>query len=438
VPDLKGFRWAPTNAPIATFRTDDIWFFDADTGWAVNSDGDILSTDSGGQRWTRAFHAEGVYLRAIAFTDRENGFVGTVSSSARLFRTFDGGRTWERADNLPDGTPPAICGLSVPDPWTIFGSGTNFPNRQPGVIRSTDRGQTWRAMDLSAQATLLVDIHFKNSREGWVVGGKADVPSPSRRFVKPIVLATMDGGETWVNRLDGITDSWPQGEWGWKISFVNERVGYVSLESFERGAILKTVDGGFTWNRLPVADPQGNANLEGIGFVTESVGWVGGWGDAEHQQGFSSVTMDGGETWQNANEIGRFVNRFRFIREPELVGYASGDTVYKFSVRPLRRPPWIPRSAVAETRTLALRQSGQSSGDLQLIYRLPRNAAWVRVDVWDRFGAHLTTVDQQNVPSGEATVALRVAYIDPDSIRGRYLLVRVDADGQAESRGFLL
>jgi photosystem II stability/assembly factor-like uncharacterized protein len=438
VPDLRGYRWAPTNAPLATSRTDDIWFFDADTGWAVNSDGDILSTESGGLQWTRVFHAEGVYLRSIAFTDRQNGFVGTVSASARLFRTSDGGRTWEAVGNLPDGTPPAICGLSVADPWTIFGSGTNFPNRQPGVIRSTDRGQTWRAIALSAQATLLVDVHFKNSREGWVVGGKTDAPIPSRRLVKPVVLATMDGGETWVNRLDGATDSWPEGEWGWKIYFVNDRIGYVSLQSFERGAILKTVDGGFTWERLPVADPQGNANLEGIGFVTESVGWVGGWGDAEHRQGFSSATVDGGETWQNANETGRFLNRFRFIRGRELVGYASGDTVYKMSRHPLLRPPPILRSAVGETRIRALRQTGESFGDLQLIYWLPRNAAWVRVDVWDRFGAHLTTVDQQNVPAGEAAVALRVAYYDPDSIRGRYLLVRMDADGHAESRAFLL
>lgn len=437
MPDLEGFRWAPTNAPLATSRTDDIWFFDANTGWAVNSDGDILSTEDGGEQWTRAFHAEGVYLRALAFTDRENGFVGTLSAVDRLFRTSDGGRTWERAGNLPAGAPAAICGLTTPDSTTIFGSGTNFPNVRPGVIRSTDRGQTWSVLDLRGQATLLVDIYFKNPLEGWVVGGKSDVPSTSRRFVKPVVLATTDGGETWVNRLEGVTASWPQGEWGWKIFFVNEQVGYVSLESFERGAILKTVDGGLTWERLPVADPQGNANLEGIGFVTETVGWVGGWGDANFQGGFSSGTADGGGTWRNANEIGRFLNRFRFIREPELVGYASGDTVYKYSSAPVLGPLDLSGPLRIEG-TLALRQSGEQLGDLHLIYRLPRKAGRVRVDVWDRFGEHLTTVNQQNVPAGEATVALPVARAESDSTRGRYLLVRMDADGQAESGAFLL
>ena len=59
------------------------------------------------------------------------------------------------------------------------------------------------------------------------------------------------------------------GKWGWKIYFVNENVGYVSLESFNRGAVLKATDGGTTWTCHPINNPQGNANLEGVGFITE-------------------------------------------------------------------------------------------------------------------------------------------------------------------------
>jgi predicted neuraminidase len=68
------------------------------------------------------------------------------------------------------------------------------------------------------------------------------------------------------------------GEWGWKICFVNDNVGYVSLESFSRGAVLKTTDGGKTWTRHPINDQQGNVNLEEVAFITEDRGWVGGWG----------------------------------------------------------------------------------------------------------------------------------------------------------------
>jgi hypothetical protein len=51
--------------------------------------------------------------------------------------------------------------------------------------------------------------------------------------------------------------------------------------------------------------------------------------------GFTSQTVNGGSTWTSANHVGRFLNRFRFVRGPELVGYACGDT----SISIQRHPP---------------------------------------------------------------------------------------------------
>jgi hypothetical protein len=36
----------------------------------------------------------------------------------------------------------------------------------------------------------------------------------------------------------------------------------------------------------------------------------------------------GDDTWHDANEIGRFINCFRFLGQPVSAGYASGDTIY--------------------------------------------------------------------------------------------------------------
>jgi photosystem II stability/assembly factor-like uncharacterized protein len=68
-----------------------------------------------------------------------------------------------------------------------------------------------------------------------------------------------------------------------------------------------------TWTRHPINDPQGNANLEGVGFITEDRGWVGGWGDTNFTTGHTSGTTDGGNNWVDANEVGGFINRFRFL-----------------------------------------------------------------------------------------------------------------------------
>jgi photosystem II stability/assembly factor-like uncharacterized protein len=140
----------------------------------------------------------------------------------------------------------------------LWGSGTNFPDEPAGLVKSVDGGATWTAVSLAQQASLLVDVFFADAQRGWVVGGKAEVPNPTREDVVPVVLATEDGGRTWVNRVAGIHPELRKGEWGWKVQFASPDVGFVSLESFERGAILKTVDGGRTWTRHAVNDPQGN------------------------------------------------------------------------------------------------------------------------------------------------------------------------------------
>ena len=427
------FRWQRTNAPPASSRTDDIWFLDANRGWAVNSNGHILHTRDGGVTWVRQFSATGTYLRCVGFADEQRGWVGTLAAPRRLFRTLDGGATWGLVPNLPREAPPAICGLSVVNERVLYASGTNFPNRPTGVIKSTDGGETWIGWDMREHATLLVDIFFQDEEHGWVVGGKADVPNPTRDDVKPVVLFTEDGGQTWQNRLAGREAEFPKGEWGWKIQFLNERIGFVSLENLVDGAILKTDDGGRTWTRKPVNDPQRNANLEGIGFLDENLGWTGGWGDKEFLGGFTSETHDGGQTWSDANHVGKRLNRFRFIREPALVGYASGDTVYKYSTAPAALAP----------QPLAATPSDADYVRTRLPVRIPIDpspgAPSVRVDVWDRFGEHLATPLDEAAPqpgpreimwSGETESGGRAV--------GGIYIYRVTMGDWAESRTLLV
>lgn len=129
-------------------RHDDIWFLDADRGWAVNSDGKVLKTDDGGESWQQQLHVPGVWLRCVAFSDEQTGWVGTTAPASRLFRTRDAGQTWTPVPGLPE-VAPFICGLSVVNESVIYGSGTNDPGKItgvstniPGVIKSIDGGET--------------------------------------------------------------------------------------------------------------------------------------------------------------------------------------------------------------------------------------------------------------------------------------------------------
>ncbi|HLM02180.1 MAG TPA: FlgD immunoglobulin-like domain containing protein, partial [Pyrinomonadaceae bacterium] len=239
-------------------------------------------------------------------------------------------------------------------------------------------------------------------------------------------------GQTWVNRIADLQDELPFGEWGWKIQFLNDSVGFVSLENMRAGAILKTTDGGLTWQRNPVNDPQGNANLEGVGFADENQGWVGGWGDANFEGGFSSETSDGGQNWQNANQIGRFINRFRFFGNPAFVGYASGQTVYKYSAEPAA-PAFL--KAQMRTEILDSNEPEEVTDSVEIAYTVPPGAENVTINIWDRFGEDVRRLLDEKAPEpGSYSIIWDFRNDTGEKLSPDFYIYRITIDSKAESR----
>ena len=430
---VQPLEWSPTNAPLASSRTDDIWFLDPQTGWAVNSNGQIIHTTDGGDSWVTQLKAN-VYFRCIGFANAQRGWCGTLTSGNRMFQTEDGGKTWLSVENLPSEAPSAICGLSVVNQQVVYASGTNFPDRPARMIKTTDGGQTWTAWEMAPLADLLIDCFFTNEVTGWVVGGKSPVGNPDRTNVKPVVLFTQDGGKTWVNRVESIQNQFPPGEWGWKIQFLNEQIGFVSLENFDEGAILKTSDGGATWVRLPINDEQRNANLEGVGFIDEKTGWVGGWGDRDFERRGSSATMDGGMTWRDANQIGKAINRFRFFGNPVTVGYASGETVYKYATIPARPAIRAAARAAVSRHTPVISERTISEEGAYISFVAPPAAAQVHVRIWDRFGAEVTEFDSPVITfQGSPVIRWDLKDTSGRAVPPGHYIIRLQIDGTTES-----
>ena len=373
------FVWETlSSSPVATSRTDDIWFFDALTGWLVNSSGYVCKTEDGGANWTPKFFLapnlpSRPYLRCMGWANRQIGWFGSVTGvggatlsdlkypsqyiGELLHHTVDGGETWKAVLNLPENSPGGICGFYAVNEQVAYGSGTNDPGLPgPSIVKTTNNGLSWELIDMSDYADNLIDIYFMDENNGFVVGGKNSSDCPTEnpyypvprlsRYVqlKPVVLRTKDGGKTWVNTAE-TTQNLACGEWGWKIQFLNERDGFVALENFRDAAILRTDDGGETWVRKHVALgqqsglPAINNDLEGIGFLNKKEGWVGGWGN-NFAGLMNSYTADGGETWSrqdhnpdNSNSDPRIrINRYRISGDLANGGFAycSGLQVYKY------------------------------------------------------------------------------------------------------------
>ena len=308
-------RWQKLqNAPFRE-RHDDVFFINAFAGWIVNGYGEIWKTTNAGTDWTLQFDAPS-YLRSVGFADSLTGWAGVlrdnVDSTRILYQTTDGGANWAVVTGIPDPLPGGICGISVVNDSVMYASGRYYG--PPRVIKTTDRGATWTTMDLSAHAGALVDCYFYSPDSGFVVGST----SSSYGSGYPRILFTSDGGDTWTVRYEGTRS----GELCWKVFFRTTTTGYVSLEKFSSGPTyyLKTTDKGVTWSEQLFLNYR--FDVQGIAFVTDSIGWLGGWGGHTYQ------TTDAGASWHLAG-FGYYVNRFQFVNDS--LAYSVGQTVYRYS-----------------------------------------------------------------------------------------------------------
>jgi len=313
--------WQPlVNSPNNTngTRFDDVFFLNENLGWAANGyNAAVYKTNNGGNNWTlqltKAMLGGNYYFRNIEFLNENIGFLGTLNG--KFFKTIDGGNNWTLVSNISP-NPPAICGLDAVGPSTIYGCGAYFTPAH--IIKSSDSGETWQFINMSAYANALVEINFLTEDIGFVSG---------RNNKGAIILKTTDGGASWTE----IFNSNIVGEYVWKLQVLesNPNVIFGSIEAVapNPGKLIKSKDGGLTWTSYDAPETE----IQAVGFINENHGWMGG-----HSTGFYE-TLNGGQTWTNLN-IGSNLNRI-FIISPTLA-YASGTSLYKFTETPLGIEPF--------------------------------------------------------------------------------------------------
>jgi photosystem II stability/assembly factor-like uncharacterized protein len=430
-------RWVPTNAPTVTKRYNDIWFLDPNVGWAVDTNGQVLHTSDGENWGAPQLHVPYGNLRCISFASSTLGWVGSLFPPDKILYETRDGATWVLVPNLPANRPSAVCGLWVVNESVVYAAGSNAPEQAVGMIKTIDGGKTWSAWDMRPWADNLIDVYFPSIDHGWVVGGRTDDPrdpSPAKANLRPVVLYTEDGGRSWVDRVESMRSEFPRGEWGWKIQFLDDRTGFVSLQNYEAGAILTTIDGGLTWTRRQINDPQKNANLEGIGFIDGRHGWVGGWGDRPKVKRTSSETFDGGVTWRDANEIGKNINRFRFFGNPVTAGYATGETIYKYGPTSISAAVAEQSTPIRQGRLLKSLERIEVPGRASVDVTVPVGASRLTVRIWDPDGPPVRTlIDELRPAAGDRSFSW-----DRTDDRGQLLpiqsfICRVTVDETSES-----
>lgn len=261
--------------------------------------------------WQRVDLPNGGYadrsLSGVGFADQRHGWiVGTLlprrhgPRPCALWTTDDGGRTWAlHVPHAPNVLPNCVGAFGdAAHGWLAV-------NGASGVVvyATTDGGARWaRQASLSGDAVGLTAV---DARHAWVYGDSGS-------------LAATTDGTTWsaVNLPAGVSAG--------AIDFVDPAHGWLSASG--RGGTYATANGGQTWSRLP--DPNGRRLGARLDFVSPHVGWA-------VTPRWVLKTVDGGQTWQRIRHLRLYPQALAFsdadhgwvLGEP-LLGTADGGRTW--------------------------------------------------------------------------------------------------------------
>jgi hypothetical protein len=227
--------------------------------------GGVWKTDDGGITWNPTsdgfFKTGSVGALAVAPSDPNVVYVGMGEADIRsnfshgdgVYRSVDGGRTWTHA-GLPSSRQIGKIAVDPHDANLVFVAalGDVFgPSAERGLYRSRDGGKSWEKVLYVSDKTGAVDVaidplnprvvyaaFWPVSRRPWGIesGGAGSGPYKST-----------DGGDTWRELTDGLPTGL-KGRIGVAVSPVRRDRVWAIVEAKD-GGVFRSDNGGATWTR---------------------------------------------------------------------------------------------------------------------------------------------------------------------------------------------
>lgn len=233
-----------TETDYSTFKID---FQDQDTGYVVSHNVNdklliIWRTTNGGESWIIDTLENQDYFKNVDFCNVKNGL---ISFTRNIFLTTDGGNTWKEKSFAPDVRIENACYSSVS---RIYISAKDQSG--PLLFVSPDNGQTWSMIIETVPRA--GRLFFIDEMSGFMIADS-------------LLYKTTNGGYNWTRCSTNV----PRFRIS-DISFPSPDTGYIAGKSNYEN-VLKTTDGGLTWNPVHAPDVLPYSDVE---FIDNESGYI--------------------------------------------------------------------------------------------------------------------------------------------------------------------
>ena len=341
--------------------------------------GGVWKSTDGAMTWTPIFDKQDVSSigsLAVSASDPNIVYVGTgeaclrgnISHGDGVYKSLDGGKTWKNV-GLRDTRSIGRVIVNPTNPEIVYVAALGHPfgpNSERGIFRTADGGKTWEKVLYKDENTGGIDVAFDPHNSNILYASLWQARRTPWGFASggpgSGIYRSNDGGTTWKQLQEHGLPKGPYGRIGLSVAANSDRV-YALIEAAE-GGIYRSDDSGETWQLVDddhsfrqrawyymhiVADPQDadTVYVLNVDFYKSTDGGRtfnkvkvphgdnhGLWIDPKNPRrmiasndGGVTVTLDGGKTWsrQDNQPTAQFYHVVADTRTPYHVYGAQQD-----------------------------------------------------------------------------------------------------------------
>ncbi len=265
---LENYNWRAIGPANMGGRVTDIDGVPGDpsTFYVSGADGGIFKTTNGGVSFNPIFENQRAYsIGALTIAPSDNNilWVGTGEGDPRnsvgygwgVYKSIDGGMSWkhlglkntERIKRIvvDPKNPNIACVCALGKEWG--------PNKERGVFKTIDGGETWEKILYIDENTGCADIAMEVNNPRIMYAGMWTFRRKPWRFddggKNTALYRTMDGGETWKKIMNGLPDK-DMARPGVHIAQSEPNIIYLMTEFEGGGTAFKSEDRGENWEMV--------------------------------------------------------------------------------------------------------------------------------------------------------------------------------------------